>query len=144
MASGLSRRRVGNASGTADSNPTAFTSTPTNGATSPLTSGYAGTALEGGSKIAFDPRDLDNEGETNKMPKLTLMEEVLLLGLNDRQVRVTRPNAKLARSPGPKDARALTRPSFRGRAICHSGTIISRTRYEDALSWNWRSVDELQ
>ncbi|KAG9000066.1 hypothetical protein FRB90_011883 [Tulasnella sp. 427] len=86
MASGLSRRRVGNASTTSDGNPTTFSSASPNGATSPLpVSGHAGTALEGGSKIAFDPRDLDTEGETSKMPKLTLMEEVLLLGLNDRQ-----------------------------------------------------------
>ncbi|KAG8940431.1 hypothetical protein FRC04_005258 [Tulasnella sp. 424] len=85
MASGLSRRRVGNASATSDSSPAPFTSTPTNGATSPLSAGHAGTALEGGNKVAFDPRDLDTEGEANKMPKLTLMEEVLLLGLNDRQ-----------------------------------------------------------
>ncbi|KAG8898015.1 hypothetical protein FRC00_003522, partial [Tulasnella sp. 408] len=84
MASGLSRRRVGNASATSDSSPSALSSTPANGATSPV-SGHAGTALEGGSKIAFDPRDLDTEGESSKMPKLTLMEEVLLLGLNDRQ-----------------------------------------------------------
>ncbi|KAI8365397.1 Golgi phosphoprotein 3-domain-containing protein [Radiomyces spectabilis] len=33
-------------------------------------------------KIAYDPRDVDDEKQT---PKLTLMEEVLLLGLKDKQ-----------------------------------------------------------
>ena len=42
--------------------------------------------VEGGGKVAYDPRDLEQDGETKKMPRLTLMEEVLLLGLNDRQV----------------------------------------------------------
>lgn len=36
-------------------------------------------------KIAFDARDMEN-GEEKVMPKLTLMEEVLLLGLKDKQV----------------------------------------------------------
>lgn len=52
---------------------------------------HAGSAFEGGNKIAYDPRDLQDEaGEERraggKMPKLTLMEEVLLLGLKDKQV----------------------------------------------------------
>lgn len=34
-------------------------------------------------KIAYDPNDVD---ETTSTPRLTLMEEVLLLGLKDRQV----------------------------------------------------------
>lgn len=37
-------------------------------------------------KIAFDARDMQS-GEEQVMPKLTLMEEVLLLGLKDKQVR---------------------------------------------------------
>lgn len=36
-------------------------------------------------KIAHDPRDID---ESKSTPKLTLMEEVLLLGLKDKQVWV--------------------------------------------------------
>ena len=57
--------------------------------------GHAGTAFEGGSKIAFDPRDLVRDDEDaraagGRMPKLTLMEEVLLLGLKDKQVRAHR------------------------------------------------------
>ena len=37
-------------------------------------------------RIAFDPRDMEEGEERLKFPKLTLMEEVLLLGLKDKQV----------------------------------------------------------
>lgn len=40
-----------------------------------------------GHKIAFDPRDISENEERTKQPKLNLMEEVLLLGLKDKQVR---------------------------------------------------------
>jgi len=39
-----------------------------------------------GHKIAYDPRDISESEERIKQPKLTLMEEVLLLGLKDKQV----------------------------------------------------------
>lgn len=90
---GLSRRRV--AAGGSSS-----TSTSDDGPTSPFSNGaplaspsaHAGSAFEGGSKIAFDPRDLEREGEDKKQggraPRLTIMEEVLLLGLKDKQVCV--------------------------------------------------------
>ena len=45
------------------------------------------TGGENGHKIAFDPRDISEREERSKQPKLTLMEEVLLLGLKDKQVR---------------------------------------------------------
>lgn len=41
---------------------------------------------ENGHKIAFDPRDISESAERSKQPKLTLMEEVLLMGLKDKQV----------------------------------------------------------
>ena len=44
------------------------------------------TGGENGHKIAFDPRDINESAERSKQPKLTLMEEVLLLGLKDKQV----------------------------------------------------------
>jgi Golgi phosphoprotein 3 len=48
----------------------------------------SGSAVEGGrGKIAYDPRDLNDESETKGAPRLTLMEEVLLLGLKDKAVR---------------------------------------------------------
>ncbi|KAJ9121329.1 Vacuolar protein sorting-associated protein 74 [Naganishia onofrii] len=45
-------------------------------------------AVEGRGKIAFDPRDYENGSmgsEYERMPRLTIMEEVLLLGLKDKQ-----------------------------------------------------------
>ncbi|KAI9453877.1 Golgi phosphoprotein 3-domain-containing protein [Lactarius psammicola] len=77
--SGLSRRRV-------NTGPASTTSSETS--SSSFTS-HAGSAFAGGNKIAFDPRDLERDEEESKsggkVPRLTLMEEVLLLGLKDRQ-----------------------------------------------------------
>jgi len=79
---GLSRRRVAQCTDDDDS--------PKGSASSP-TALHAGSAFEGGSKIAYDPRDrvqdaTDEARLRGKMPKLTIMEEVLLLGLKDKQV----------------------------------------------------------
>jgi Golgi phosphoprotein 3 len=69
--------------------------TPTpNPSAANTSSGFAGSsggngAIEGRGKIAFDPRDYENGsmgGEKDRMPRLTIMEEVLLLGLKDKQV----------------------------------------------------------
>jgi len=45
---------------------------------------HAGTAFEGGARVAYDPRDLERDEEAKKMPRLTLLEEILLLGIKDR------------------------------------------------------------
>ncbi|KAG6835895.1 hypothetical protein H0H93_013569 [Arthromyces matolae] len=88
---GLSRRRAA-ASSNDDTDgspvPTRTNSSTSNGNGS--TPYHAGSAFAGGSKIAYDPRDLDQDaGEQarigGKMPRLTLMEEVLLLGIKDKQ-----------------------------------------------------------
>ncbi|KAF9477684.1 Golgi phosphoprotein 3 [Pholiota conissans] len=90
---GLSRRRAGAASSSyndEDDNhrPSAGAS---RSSTPPApTTQHAGSAFEGGHKIAFDPRDLQHDaGEEakigGKMPRLTIMEEVLLLGIKDKQ-----------------------------------------------------------
>lgn len=101
---GLSRRRVGAGGGTGltidddaagQSTPTGSSLTsPTRTATSSPVNGtggtasYGGTALEGGNKVAFDPRDfVEQEQDGGKQPLLTLLDEVLLLGLKDKQVR---------------------------------------------------------
>ncbi|KAL1741062.1 Golgi phosphoprotein 3-domain-containing protein [Schizophyllum fasciatum] len=90
-AGGLSRRRVGgnaSASNDDDDDHRRFSAPSPNGSavTSPA---HAGSAFAGGSKIAYDPRDLEDANEEakagGKMPRLTLMEEVLLLGLKDKQ-----------------------------------------------------------
>ncbi|KAF5344325.1 hypothetical protein D9756_010720 [Leucocoprinus leucothites] len=90
-AGGLSRRRV--AQSTDDEErprPSPTPSSSANGSTTPPMALHAGSAFEGGSKIAYDPRDLmqdatDEVRMGGKMPRLTIMEEVLLLGLKDKQ-----------------------------------------------------------
>ncbi|KAI9020046.1 Golgi phosphoprotein 3-domain-containing protein [Phycomyces nitens] len=66
----ITRRRVGGSSNQDDS--TQESTTPSNPRDSPMTE----------KKIAFDPREVN---ESKSTPKLTLMEEVLLLGLKDKQ-----------------------------------------------------------
>lgn len=100
--SGLSRRRVG-ASSTAQDDELGSPWGPPNGdgASSPTSNGsssaaatpklsHAGSAFEGGSRIAYDPIELDREKQEarsgGRMPKLTIMEEVFLLGLKDKEV----------------------------------------------------------
>lgn len=75
------------------------------------------TSSENGHKIAFDPRDLSESAERSKQPKLTLMEEILLLGLKDKQVCVL-------------EAACIGRLQIdrsHHRAICHFGTTTYRT-----------------
>jgi Golgi phosphoprotein 3 len=88
--SGLTRRRgAGAASSSAgpsdDVNGNSRVSSP--GPRSPAprldTTGYENS--ENGHKIAFDPRDISESAERIKQPKLTLMEEILLMGLKDKQ-----------------------------------------------------------
>lgn len=49
-------------------------------------SGAPSSSVEGRGKIAYDPRDFEDKGEATKMPRLTLMEEILLIGLKDKAV----------------------------------------------------------
>lgn len=51
---------------------------------------------ETGHQVAYDPRDLVDAGEERACPRLTLMEEVLLLGLKDTQGYLTFWNDKLS------------------------------------------------
>lgn len=101
MNEGLSRRRVGAGAGgggavvenngaplNASSQNIARAASPS--VPSPVngSASYGGTALEGGNKVAYDPRDLvEQEQDGGKTPLLTLLDEVLLLGLKDKQVR---------------------------------------------------------
>ncbi|KAG2139223.1 Golgi phosphoprotein 3-domain-containing protein [Suillus clintonianus] len=88
-AGGLSRRRVGgpSSSSTSDDAPSPGW-TPNGPSPNGTVATHAGSAFEGGSKIACDPRDLDQVEEDSRyggrMPRLTIMEEVLLLGLKDK------------------------------------------------------------
>lgn len=88
-ASGLTRRRGagGTGGGPADEGEDSRVSSPApkrqENSSGPETS-YESS--ENGHKIAFDPRDISENAERSKQPKLTLMEEVLLMGLKDKQV----------------------------------------------------------
>lgn len=86
-AGGLTRRRGGGGGATTseDEDTSRVASpAPKNNASAAETS-YTGG--ENGHKIAFDPRDISESEERSKQPKLTLMEEILLIGLKDKQVR---------------------------------------------------------
>lgn len=89
MSSGLTRRR--GAAGSAlnaegeGTTPSRTNSTSNVRDNAPET-GYENS--ENGHKIAYDPRDISESAERSKQPKLTMMEEVLLLGLKDKQVRI--------------------------------------------------------
>lgn len=94
------------------------------------------TSAENGHKIAFDPRDISENEERGKQPKLTLMEDVLLLGLKDKQVS---DDSELDGIPVcPTVVQLLTSRPRRNRAICPSGTKTSPTPYEGASSSNSR------
>ena len=96
MSSGLQRRRV---AGGGDTGASPSTSRPDlsnqnsfSGRSSPALSSNANDGINAieqqtsDHRIAFDPRDMEEGEERLKFPKLTLMEEVLLLGLKDKQV----------------------------------------------------------
>lgn len=102
---GLSRRRAAAASSSNDPDderpdtPTRPSLPPSNSTSNNsfadangTRASHAGTALAGGSKVAYDPRDLVGSGsggdDEGRIPKLTLLEEILLLGIKDRAVSV--------------------------------------------------------
>lgn len=64
------------------SGSTRRSNTPT--ASSSNNGGSARTAGGGsGHKIAYDPLDLESRSEEAELPKLTLMEEIILLGIKE-------------------------------------------------------------
>lgn len=88
--SGLSRRRGAAAQGQGGAlNPshTQPALSPNHSRpTSPLSApGQPSSSSPGGHKVAYDERDLNNSEDDRVNPRLTLMEEVLLLGLKDKQ-----------------------------------------------------------
>ncbi|KAI1080927.1 Golgi phosphoprotein 3 [Whalleya microplaca] len=84
-ASGLTRRRGGGGAAATDegSNGASRSNSAQNVRDSAPETSYENS--ENGHKIAFDPRDISESAERSKQPKLTLMEEVILLGLKDKQ-----------------------------------------------------------
>lgn len=89
---GLTRRRGAGGVSTGDDDDDTSTRVaspaPRGGPSNDRTPETSYTGGENGHKIAFDPRDISESEERNKQPKLTLMEECLLLGLKDKQVRL--------------------------------------------------------
>ena len=100
MSSGLQRRRVaGGGSGSGDntslspsaSRPDLSNNNSFSGRNSPAVNNRTEgintiDQTDSDHRIAFDPRDMEEGQEREKFPKLTMMEEVLLLGLKDKQV----------------------------------------------------------
>lgn len=82
---GLTRRRGAGTGEEGDTNRT-NSPAPKAGSSTDRTPETSYTGGENGHKIAFDPRDISESEERSKQPKLTLMEEVLLMGLKDKQV----------------------------------------------------------
>ena len=88
---GLTRRRGAGgggatANGDEESSSRVQSPTPRTGNPFDRTPETAYESGENGHKIAYDPRDISENEEKAKQPKLTLMEEILLLGLKDKQV----------------------------------------------------------
>ncbi|KAK9457646.1 Golgi phosphoprotein 3-domain-containing protein [Dipodascopsis uninucleata] len=92
MSSGLQRRRVTSTNGSSTNISTASSNasvSPGPASPDPTSGGgfYSESSISGenGHRIAFDPRDMQEGDERAKQPRLTLMEEVLLMGLKDKQ-----------------------------------------------------------
>jgi hypothetical protein len=109
--SGLTRRRGGAGTGEDEGSRVSSPAPRRNDDRAPETS-YENS--ENGHKIAFDPRDISESAE------LTLMEEIILMGLKDKQVG--RPHETYA------DCMLMSG----ARAIFRSGTTTSRMHYGDA------------
>jgi hypothetical protein len=160
MSEGLTRRRgagAGGASGRTSGELERSTNSPAGGSSRPdlarNTSGGTGTGAattEGGHKVAYDPRDFNDTNETKTNPRLTLMEEVLLLGLKDKAVSrgkagwrwprcacCARKTTQLRSRAGLERCCCLSTAFVADsdtpfanihRATCPSGTTTSRTR----------------
>lgn len=85
MSEGLTRRRGAGAAASGSprtGSPAPYDSGPSTPKVTRITSGGDSNSA----RIAFDPRDYNDDSETKTQPRLTLMEEVLLLGLKDKAV----------------------------------------------------------
>ncbi|PMB70310.1 Vacuolar protein sorting-associated protein 74 [Beauveria bassiana] len=118
--SGLTRRRGAGGAGTPvanDGGEGSNAASRTNSSynvkdTGPETSYESG---ENGHKIAFDPRDMSESAERSKQPKLTMMEEILLLGLKDKQTKLwaeSRRGSTRPPFPRPQSESRASNPSI--------------------------------
>lgn len=95
MGEGLTRRRAGAGGSPITSQSDQIPSSSNHNTSSSSGNGNKNvptpSASSTGGRVAYDPRDFQDDAESNKMPRLTLMEEVLLLGLKDKAVRQQQP-----------------------------------------------------
>ncbi|RUO96646.1 vacuolar protein sorting-associated protein 74, partial [Jimgerdemannia flammicorona] len=82
--SGLSRRRPANGAGDSGDGAAGSANSSSSGGDPYGGTNHSRTNSED-RKIAFDPNEIGQDDEDKYAPKLTLMEEVLLLGLKDKQ-----------------------------------------------------------
>lgn len=140
MGEGLTRRRGGGGGNGGDGSPGLGSSDqlPSHNNTNTSSSSSAGNANKkpvvapsaSGGKVAYDPRDFQDDSEANKMPRLTLMEEVLLLGLKDKAVSTT---SRTRLSSFAQYNAVIPTLTLTLRATCRSGTTTSRTRSADVF-----------
>lgn len=107
MSSGLQRRRVAGGTASATSERT---DSPSHESSNNNTARNGFN--EDGRRVAYDPDDINRTVDELKQPKLTLMEEVLLLGIKDKQVGKTKPQKIQANN---------------ARGTCHFGTTTFHT-----------------
>lgn len=142
--SGLRKRGAGGAGvGASDGERTDSPATPS-GEGSRLGGGESGsyTTSENGHKIAFDPRDISESAERSKQPKLTLMEEVLLLGLKDKQVRLHLDPSQAYLNTFRFSSMPLLNFFCQSRDTYPFGTTIYHMLYVAALFLNLLSEEE--
>ena len=122
--SGLTRRRGGGGATGNGEDEGSRVSSPAPKRNDDRTPETSYESSENGHKIAFDPRDISENAERSKQPKLTLMEEIILMGLKDKQVC----------TPHGEGLPRMRRLMSVTRDTSHSGMTTFHTHYEDALS----------
>lgn len=125
----ITRRRVAGTSANSDDSTTESSHTANH-----KTSDHASPSLE--KKIAYDPRDID---ESKSTPRLTLMEEVLLLGLKDKQVKHARADSGMRNLSDIRRLDTHLLPSVstkKTRVTFRSGMTASVTHYVGVLLWS--------
>lgn len=163
--SGLTRRRGAGGGGAANTEGEGSNAAPKSNSSNNVRDSGPETSYENsenGHKIAFDPRDISESAERSKQPKLTMMEEVLLLGLKDKQVRLHTRVIATRRQFQSSSSKSLalvppTNPRWHlgflqgtrafsltccaeSRVTCPSGMTTSPMPSEDASSSNWPSA----
>ena len=116
--SGLSRRRAVPSAASASSPPAAGGTSSLSALSSSQGQGRPSSpaaipTANAGHKIAYDERDLGDVEEDRINPRLTLMEEVLLLGLKDKQASppASLPSSRALSAKSGQRPRPFVRPS---------------------------------